>query len=115
MSADDLERLRHMLAAAREAISFIEGKSAEDLIHNRLLLLAVVKEIEIVGEAASRISPEGRQAAPVIPWGKVTGMRNRLTHGYFNWDLEVIWSTLVTSLPVLVSELEEAIRQAANE
>jgi uncharacterized protein with HEPN domain len=79
------------------------------------LLLAVVKEIEIVGEAASRISTEGRQAAPVIPWGKVTGMRNRLTHGYFNWDLEVIWLTLVTSLPVLVSELEEAIRQAANE
>ena len=59
MSADDLERLRHMLAAAREAISFIEGKSAEDLIHNRLLLLAVIKEVEIIGEAASRIPPEG--------------------------------------------------------
>ncbi len=103
-----------MFEAAREAMVFIEGRVPEDLGRDRVLLLALVKEIEIIGEAAARISPEGRSAVPGIPWNKVTAMRNRLTHGYFDWDLEVIWSTLITSLPVLAAELERALLQNTN-
>jgi uncharacterized protein with HEPN domain len=109
MNADDRWRLQHMLDAAREALSFMEGRTSDDLTRDRMFLLSLVKEIEIVGEAAANVSPEGRDAAAGIPWAKVTGMRNRLTHGYFNWDLDVIWSTLTTNLPDLIVELEKAL------
>lgn len=109
MNADDRTRMLHMLEAAQEAIAFARDKTLEDLSLNRLLLLALVKEIEIVGEAASRISAEGRAIAPGIAWNKVTAMRNRLTHAYFEWNLEVIWSTLTLNLPPLVRELQSAL------
>ena len=109
MSADDLTRLRHMLDAAREAVSFVQGRSRDDLHRDRMLLLSLVKELEIVGEAAGRISPEGKAATPGIPWDKVTAMRNRLTHGYFDWSLEIIWATVTTNLPDLIRELERVL------
>jgi uncharacterized protein with HEPN domain len=99
-----------MLDAVREAVSFMEGRTSDDLTRDRMFLLSLVKEIEIVGEAAANVSPEGRDNAAGIPWAKVTGMRNRLAHGYFNWDLDVIWSTLTTNLPDLIVELEKALR-----
>lgn len=74
-----------------------------------MLLLSLVKEIEIIGEAASRISPETQAAAPGIPWSKVTAMRNLLSHAYFDWDLEIIWSTVTADLPELVRALEGAM------
>lgn len=64
MNAADLARLHHMLDAAREAILFAEGKTLEDLYQDRMLLLSLVKEIEIISEAASRVSPEARAAPP---------------------------------------------------
>ena len=109
MNSDDTERLRHMLAAICEPFAFAEGKVVGDLVRDRLLLLVLVKEIEIIGEAPSRVSAEGRNAFPGIPWKEITGMRNRLTHGYFDWDLEVIWSTLTNNMPVLKEEVERAL------
>jgi uncharacterized protein with HEPN domain len=81
MNADDVERLRHMLDAAREAMGFVAGRVAEDLTRDRLLLLGLVKEIEIIGEAAGRVSPQFRLSVTEIPWSRVTAMRNRWTHG----------------------------------
>lgn len=109
MNDNDLLRLRHMRDAAREAISFAQGRSSHDLKLDRMFLLSVVKEIEIVGEAASRISPQGRSEAPGIAWEKITGMRNRLIHAYFDWDLEAIWSSLTNNLPELLNELEKTL------
>ena len=109
MNDSDRERLRHMLDASREAISFVQGRTADDLTNDRMLLLSLVKELEIIGEAASRISAEGRSETNDIPWAKVIGMRNRLTHGYFDWDLGAIWSTLKSNLPDLVQSLEKAL------
>jgi uncharacterized protein with HEPN domain len=109
MTPDDRWRLQHMLDASREALSFMAGRSSEDLTRDRMLLLSLVKEIEIVGEAAAKVSPEGRDSAPGIPWIQITAMRNRLTHGYFSWDLDVIWSTLTTNLPDLIAELEKVL------
>lgn len=102
-------RLRHMLDAAREALSFLEGRSRQDLIGNRLFLLAVVKEIEIIGEAASQVSAETRSEAAGIPWPKIIAMRNRLTHAYFEWDLDAVWSALTNSLPLLITEREKVL------
>jgi uncharacterized protein with HEPN domain len=109
MNADDRTRMLHMPEAEQEATAFARDKTLDDLIINRLLLLGLVKEIEIIGEAASRISAEGQAFAPGIAWNKVTAMRNRLTHAYFEWNLEVIWSTLTINLPPLVRELQRAL------
>ncbi len=109
MRKDDEIRLRHMLDAAREALSFTQGRTRSDLDRDRQLVLALVKDIEIVGEAAARITEPGRRDAPEIPWQRIVGMRNRLVHAYFDIDLEVVWKTVQEDLPQLIALLEEAI------
>ena len=109
MNESDVIRLRHMLDAAREALSFIAERSSEDLSRDRMLVLALVKEIEIIGEAASRISDESRKALPRIPWPKIIAMRNRLIHAYADVDLSIVWDTLTGALPELLRELEIAL------
>jgi uncharacterized protein with HEPN domain len=98
-----------MLDAAREALSFVAGRSGEDVRRDRMLVLAPVKEIEIIGEAASRISDESRKALPQIPWPKIIAMRNRLIHAYADVDLSIVWDTLTGALPELMRELETAL------
>lgn len=109
MNASDEIRLRHMLDAAREALSFIEGRVSADLTLDRKLLLALVKEIEIIGEAASRIAAESREELPGVPWPAIVAMRNRLIHAYADVDTSIVWSTLTNALPGLVLELERAL------
>ena len=106
MSKDSI-RLRHMIDAAKEALSFAKGKSRIDLENNRMLVLSLVKDIEIVGEAASRVTEEFKACYPQIPWLEILGMRNRLIHAYFDVDLDVLWSTVTKNLPELVAELEK--------
>jgi uncharacterized protein with HEPN domain len=98
-----------MLEAAREAMAFASGKTADDLTRDRMLLLSLVKEIEIIGEAARHVSTETKAGITGIPWLDVTGMRNRLTHGYFDWDIDEVWSTVSSDLPELVRVLESAL------
>jgi uncharacterized protein with HEPN domain len=109
MNENDTTRLRHMLDAAREALAFAEGRSAGDLSGDRMFFLAIVKEIEIIGEAAGRISEDTRNALPRIPWLKVIGIRNRLIHAYADVDLSILWSTVMNALPELRHELEKAL------
>jgi uncharacterized protein with HEPN domain len=106
MRKDDAVRLRHMLDAAREAVSFAEGCSREDLRRDRKLALSLVKCIEIVGEAASRVSGDARSLAPQIPWQDIVGMRNRLIHTYYDIDLDRVMDTVADDLPPLIGELE---------
>ena len=109
MRRDDLIRLFHMLDAAREALSFIEGKSRIDVNTNRMLVLSLVKDMEIIGEAAVKISQETVKQLPQIPWVKIIGMRNRLIHAYFEVDLDVLWKTAIEDVPLLIEELEKAM------
>ncbi len=76
---------------------------------NRVLVLAVVKTIEIIDEAASRVTVEGRAEAPGLPWQQIIAMRNRLIHGYFDVDLDIVWSTVQGELPPLIAELDAII------
>ena len=101
-----------MLDAAKEALSFLEGRTTEDLRRDRMFMLAVVKEIEIIGEAATRISEESRKALPQVPWTRIVAMRNRLIHAYADVDLSILWDTLTGALPELVRELESACPDA---
>ncbi len=77
---DDVTRLKHMRDAAQEAIAFLDGHDCQDLEANRLVLLAVVKDIEIIGEAANQLSSNCRAQAAHLPWQEIIGMRNRLVH-----------------------------------
>ena len=76
-----------------------------------MLLLSLVKEIEIIGEAASKVSQETRDAVPDIPWPDLTGMRHRLIHAYFDINVEVVWQTVVQDLPPLLAALEKVLEQ----
>lgn len=112
---DDTVRLQHMLDHAREAVSLIEGKQRVDLARERLLELSLVRLIEIVGEAAARVSPEGQRNFPAIPWREVIGTRNRLIHGYDQVDLDILWDTVEEDLPTLISKLETALSEIEPE
>lgn len=105
MRSDDQVRLRHMLEAASEAVSFIQGRSRTELHEDRQLTLSLVKLIEIVGEAATKVSPETQSRHPEIEWRDIVGMRNRLIHGYYDIDLDRVWDTVVDDLPPLIAEL----------
>ena len=89
MSDSDLVHLRHVRDAAQEAVRFVEGRSRADLEKNRMLSLALVQLLEIIGEAVRALSPSFRQDHPEIPWKKMVGMRDRLIHGYFDVNLTV--------------------------
>ncbi len=98
-----------MLEAALEAQAFVQGRARSDLDGDRMLLLAVVKSLEIVGEASSKVSPEAQHAVPSIPWRNIVGMRNRLIHGYFDIDRDIVWRTVIDELPPLIDALREAL------
>lgn len=109
MYKDDTIRLHHMLDAARQALQFTQGKTRADLNTDPMLKLALVKLIEIVGEAANQVTDEGRTQAPDIPWADIVGMRNRLIHAYFDINLEILWRTIQFDLPPLIAALEHIL------
>jgi uncharacterized protein with HEPN domain len=109
MSESDLVRLRHMRDAAREAVEFGAGRWPDDLARDRVLTLALVRCIEIIGEAASRVSDAVRSQHPEVPWAEIVGMRNRLVHAYFEVDLERVCDTLALDLPPLIVQLEKML------
>ena len=109
MRPDDRLRLQHMLDAGREAERFTQGKTRGDLDRDRVLALALVKLLEIVGEAAARVTAEGQRTYPDVPWRDIVAMRNRLIHGYFDVDLDRVWDTVTDDLPPLLAQLEAAL------
>jgi len=106
---EDAVRLRHMLEHASEAVALISGKNRPDLDTNRVLQLALVRLIEIVGEAANRVSKEAQEQYKQIPWPQIISTRNRLIHGYEFVDYDVLWQTVTEELPELIAELEKIV------
>lgn len=109
MQSHDRIRLQHMLDATKEALGFVQGKQRFDLDTDRMLVLSLVKELEIIGEAAGKVSAEIRSQYGAIPWQDIGGMRNRLIHAYFDIDLDVVWTTVTKDLPLLKTELERVL------
>jgi len=105
----DRIRLQHMLDSAREALSLIERRTKEDIAADRVLTLALIRLMEVVGEAAARVSAAGQECNPRIPWSQIVGLRNRLIHGYDSVDMDILWNILCSDLPFLVSALEPAL------
>ncbi len=104
-----------MLEAASQAMSFVQGRERGDLDTDTQLRFALLHALEILGEAASRVSPEMRAAHPGIPWQRVVSTRNRLIHAYFDIDLEIVWTTATQSLPELVPLLRAVLASEGSE
>lgn len=102
---DDTIRVRHMVEAAQSALAFAAGRVRADLDSDRMLLMAIVKAVEIVGEAAVPVTAETKAAVTDVPWTSVIGMRHRLTHAYFGIDPAVVWATVQEDLVPLVTRL----------
>jgi uncharacterized protein with HEPN domain len=96
---NDEVSLRHMLEHAREAVALVAGKSRADVDASRMLSLALVRLIEIGGEAANRVSRKKQKQLSQIPWPQIISMRNRLIHGYDTVDLDLVWQTTIEELP----------------
>ena len=109
--SDDATRilLLHMLDSSREAHEYVRGLSREDLDGKRQLQHSLIRCIEIVGEAASRIAPAYCRSNPEVPWADIVAMRNRLIHAYFDVDLNLVWSTCKDELPELIRQLQELL------
>ena len=105
MRRDDAWML-DMLLAARNAVKFAAPLTFPEFENDHLHQLAILKSIEIIGEAASRISEETKTKQPDIPWTEIIGMRNRLVHGYFDIRLDRVWQTVQNDLPPLIAQLE---------
>jgi uncharacterized protein with HEPN domain len=108
MRADDVIRLRHMQEVVEKALEFSAGKKRADLDTEQMLVLALVKCVEIIGEAANKVSDESRLELPAIPWADIIGMRHRLIHGYFDINLDIVWTTVTQELPGLLEQLRNA-------
>lgn len=108
MPRDDI-LLLDMLLAARDAVEFAEGLTFETFERDRMAQRAILKSVEIVGEAASRTGPETRAAHPEIPWIAIVGMRNRLVHEYSNVNLRRVWEVVQRDIPHLIPQLENLV------
>ncbi|MBI2166720.1 MAG: DUF86 domain-containing protein [Candidatus Omnitrophica bacterium] len=109
MPKDDLVRIRHMLDAAKEAVSFTQGKTRSAFEKDRMLVLSLMRLIEVIGEAANQVTGEFQAAHPDIPWAEIVAMRNRLIHAYFDVDVSRVWDTVRDDLPALVASLDKLL------
>jgi uncharacterized protein with HEPN domain len=107
MPPTDAARIRHIRDAARQACDLARDRTRADLDADVTLSLSLTRLLEIIGEAARGLTPAFRQANPDVPWRKMTGMRDRLVHAYFDVDLDVVWQTVTQDLPPLLGRLEE--------
>ncbi|ANV83729.1 hypothetical protein AWQ21_04645 [Picosynechococcus sp. PCC 7003] len=112
---DDFTRLKHIQDSARLVLQFTAGRTRDDLASDEMLSLALVRLVEIIGEAANHISLDVRDSHPEVPWRQMIGMRNRLIHGYFDVDLDILWvvvshdiADLLININKIVTELEDS-------
>lgn len=108
---DDVSRLHHIIEAGNKAIEFTKGRKRSDLDTNAMLSLALVRLLEIIGEAAWGVSEGLRSKYPEIAWRQMTAMRNRLIHGYFDVNQDIVWETVTRELPLLINQLQKVLEK----
>lgn len=95
MSKDDTVYAGQMLDCARRAVRLAKGKTRSDFDNDETLILALTHLLQMIGEAARRVSPEFRQRNPDVPWAAIVGMRHRVVHDYLNIDQDIVWDGLI--------------------
>lgn len=111
MKPHDRVRLRHMADAMDAAMRFTEGRNRNDLESDQMLLFALVRALEIVGEAATKLSDEARAEMPELPWALIVGMRHRLVHAYFDINRDILWTTVIDAMPPLAERLRIVLKE----
>lgn len=106
---DDKTLLKDMLSSARLGVKAIQGRRQDDLVNDFIWELGLIKCLEIIGEAAGRLSERIRQHHTEVSWLQIIGMRNRLVHAYFEIDQEQLWKALTEDLPQLIKQLESVM------
>ncbi|CAI1931776.1 Protein of uncharacterised function DUF86 [Serratia quinivorans] len=109
--------LAHMVRAASDACSFVDGVCQEDFLDDKRTQQAVIMSLIIIGEAATKVMDNNElftQQHPEVPWRSMRGMRNRIAHGYFDINLDVVWATVQTALPELLIQLR-ALRHEVDD
>lgn len=107
--SSDAALLLDMLTAARDARDFVAGMEEQDFRDSRLHQNAVIRAVEVIGEAAGKVSAEFQAAHPELPWREVTGMRHRLIHGYAQVRLDIVWAVVRGRIPLLIAALEPLV------
>ena len=115
MLKPDLVRLRHALDAAKKAVGFVEDRLRDDLYQDEMLALALVRLLEIVGEAAGCVSDEFKARHTHVPWREMKSLRNRLIHGYFDINLDIVWSTVTGDLPPVIKMIVDILELEADD
>ena len=111
---DDRLPMTQMLEHAREALDLVRRHNRSELAANRLLQVALIYFVQIVGEAATRVSADGQARHADIPWRRAIATRNRLIHGYDRVDHDVVWDTIAEDFPDLVAALERALASGSG-
>lgn len=106
---DDTTRLRHMLDSALDAVEFLGDLSLEEFQKDKKLLNAIVRSLEIIGEAASNVTEAMREEHPEIEWPVIIGMRNRIVHAYYDINSVIVWKTVKENLPPLIEKLRSIL------
>ncbi|WKZ50022.1 MAG: DUF86 domain-containing protein [Anaerolineales bacterium] len=108
MRRDD-SYLLDILLAARQALKFMEGVNRNEFEEDDMLQSAVIRPLEIIGEASARLTDTFRKSHPEIAWNEMIGMRNRLIHEYFRVNATAVWDTIHDDLPILVQQIEPLV------
>ena len=111
MPPDDRTRLQHIVEHAGYVADFLAGRTRRDLDSDVQLLLALVRALEIVGEAATRLSPERKERHPDLPWAQLAGMRNRLVHAYFDINRDIVWTAATVERPPLAARIRTILEE----
>ncbi len=115
MRKDDLVFLRHMLDAINLIEEYLRDRDYDEFRNNRMLQDAVIREIEIIGEATKNLSTGFRNKHSNIPWRQIAGMRDKLIHAYFGVDIEAVWDTIMKDIPSLKEKLQKIVKEEGTE
>ncbi len=107
----DRERLEHMLQAIRRILRYTNGKTLQDLVDDDMMYYAVVKNIEIIGEAANMLTADFQASHSETPWKMVKGMRNYIVHEYFQIDSAVVWDVVTNELVILKKQINQYLAE----
>jgi len=107
MHKNDLAYTDHILLCIKKIRKFVKSVDKKEFAKSELLQDAIIRNFEVIGEASKKISPEFKKANLNIPWKEISGMRDKLIHDYLGVDIDVIWKTIESDLPVLQKELKK--------